>query len=369
MWVGASSFFMSKCDNPADMNTLFWADGSAQMGLGHLFRTALLASALKEHRDATSTLLTSSKDDVLSPFKNKFELIQKIPDNPSYEMLFQLLSTVVERTKVSLLITDRPHYPPDLCHHLKRFKARHIRPAIVAFGAADMPPNCVDMVIDANRDESEITGLKGSGTTALLGPRFAALAPPFAEARSRFVVRDSFERLIISMGGSDPNFATFTAYRAALRLKGLSIDVVLGPAFPEKNRCRLEAIVDAGRTSLHYGESQEKIAQLFARADACILSGGITMFEAAAVGLPVMVISQNEAQLRNAESLASRGAVVNAGLFSETSSQGLASTLSRWQSSRDARLALSTHAREAVDGNGIERICTRILQLLTAGSA
>jgi len=144
---------------------------------------------------------------------------------------------------------------------------------------------------------------------------------------------------------------------------------VLGPAFPEENRRRLEALVEADRTTLHYGESQKKIAELFDRADACIVSGGITMFEAAAVGLPVIVISQNEAQLRNAERLASRVAVVNAGLFSKTSVQNLASTLSAWQNSRDARLALSRLAREAVDGKGIERICARILQLLAANTS
>ncbi len=351
------------------MNTLFWADGSAQMGLGHLFRTALIASALKEHRDGVSTLFTSSQDDVLSPFKKKFDTIQRIPDKPSYEIIVPLLTTLIERTNISLVVIDRPQYPPDLCHHLKQSKTRHIRPAIVAFGAADMPPNCVDMVIDANRNESKISRFKGSSTTALLGPRFAALAPVFADARDRFVVRDSFERLIISMGGSDPSFATFTAYSAALSLKGLTIDVVLGPAFPEENRRRLEALVEADRTTLHYGESQKKIAELFDRADACIVSGGITMFEAAAVGLPVIVISQNEAQLRNAERLASRVAVVNAGLFSKTSVQNLASTLSAWQNSRDARLALSRLAREAVDGKGIERICARILQLLAANTS
>jgi len=346
------------------MNTLFWADGSAQMGLGHLFRTALIAGALKELCEGDSTLLTSSQDDVLAPFKKKFDSIQKLPDNPSYEIIVPLLSTLIEDANISLVVIDRPHYPPDLCHHLKQFKARHIKPAIVAFGAADMAPNCVDMIIDANQNESEMSRFKGSSTTALLGPRFAALAPVFADARDRFVVRDSLERLVISMGGSDPNFATFTAYSAALSLKRLTIDVALGPAFPEENRRRLEAIVDANRTTLHYGESQENIAELFARADACIVSGGITMFEAAAVGLPVLVISQNESQLRNAEHLAFRGAVVNAGLFLKTSAQNLASTLSAWQTSRDTRLELSRRAREAVDGKGIQLICARILQLL-----
>ena len=103
---------------------------------------------------------------------------------------------------------------------------------------------------------------------------------------------------------------------------------------------------------------------MFSGADGCIVSGGITMFEAAAVGLPAIVVSQNPPQLENARRLASYGAVVNAGLFSQASAEDIASILAGWQSSCDARAELSRRARQTVDAMGLERICAAILGLL-----
>ena len=345
------------------MNCLFWADGSAQIGLGHLFRTATLAHALNERRGASSILLTGAADEALSPVRDAFGSIQEMPQGLSHESAFHLAISVIERNDITLVIMDKPHYPAGLCDLLKRFKRKYHHPAFVAFGAAEMPPDCVDMVIDANRSRTDVGKFDGSITVALFGPQYAALAPDFAEARGRFSVRDSFERLVISMGGSDPSFAAFVAYKAALKADGLMIDIVLGPAFSDDNWRRLEPNIDETRTSTHRNVDHKELAELFAGADGCIVSGGITMFEAAAVGLPAIVISQNPPQLRNSTRLASHGAVVNAGLFSQTSAEDIASILGNWQSSRDVRAELSRRARETVDGKGTERICAAMLGL------
>ncbi len=346
------------------MNCLFWAEGSAEIGLGHLFRAAMLAHALKESRGASSILLTPAPDDAISPVRDAFDSIQEMHQGLSHESGFQLLIDLIQRNRTSLLIMDRPRYPAGLCDLLERFKRKQRRPAFVAFGAAEMPPNCVDTIIDANRDRADIARYQGSITVALFGPQFAAIAPDFATARERFSDRDRLERLVISMGGSDPNLVTLIAYQAAVRLEDLAIDIVLGPAFSEDNWRRLEPDIDKTRTVIHRNAGRGELAELFARADACIVSGGITMFEAAAVGLPTIVVSQNEPQLSNARRLASYRAVVNAGLFSETSAEDIASILASWQSSRDVRARLSRRASETVDGKGLERVCAGILGLL-----
>ena len=355
------------------MNCLIWADGSAQTGLGHIFRAATLAAALKESRGASSILLTGAADDGLLAIRDAFGSIEKLPQGLSHDSAFQQLVGLAERYDVPLVILDKPSYPTALCRLLKQFKGEHPRPAFVAFGAAQRrtigaPPGC-DMIIDANRNPRDAAAFDGSTTVALFGPEYAAVAPQFAEARSRFSLRDSFRRLVISMGGSDPSFATLIAYHAAARLQGSrfglpTIDIILGPAFSETDWECLKPKIDETRTSIHRNVSQKELADMFSSADGCIVSGGITMFEAAAVGLPAIVVSQNPPQLENARRLASYGAVVNAGLFSQASTEDVASILAGWQSSCDARAELSTRARQTVDGMGLERICAATLGLL-----
>ena len=364
-WAGASFLFLLKYDSLLlIMNCLFWAEGSAQIGLGHLFRAATLARALKERRGASSILLSGAADDALSPVRDAFDSMQEMHQGLSHESAFQLLVDLIQRNRTSLLIMDRPRYPDGLCHLLKQFEREHHHPAVVAFGAAEMPTDCVDMIIDANRDKADAGKFDGSITAALFGPQYAALAPDFAKARKRFSIRDSFERLVISMGGSDPNLVTLVAYQVAVRLEDLMIDIVLGPAFSDDNWRRLEPYIDETRTTIHRSVDHKELADIFSRADGCIVSGGITMFEAAAVGLPTIVISQNEPQLSNAMRLASHGAMIDAGLFSQTSAEDIASMLANWQSSRDLRIELSRRGSETVDGKGLERICAGILGLL-----
>ncbi|MBN2209717.1 MAG: hypothetical protein JW759_10540 [Candidatus Coatesbacteria bacterium] len=350
----------------AVVKCLIWADASAQIGLGHIFRASTLATALKGSRGASSILLTGAADEELLPIKDAFGSIRKVPPKSSLQAAFQQLVGSVERCNVPLVIIDKPSYPAALCRLLKRFKSEHPRPAFVAFGAAEAPPGCVDMIIDANRNPQDAAEFDGSTTVALFGPEYAALAPQFAEARSRFSVRDSLERLVISMGGSDPSFATLIAHQAAARLEGLMIDIVLGPAFSETYWERLRPKIDETRTCIHRNVSQKELGDMLASADGCIVSGGITMFEAAAVGLPAIVVSQNPPQLENARRLASYGAVVNAGLFSQASAEDITSILAGWQSSCGARAELSTRARQTVDAMGLERICAAMLGLLDA---
>jgi len=348
------------------MNCLIWAEGSAKTGLGHLSRCAMLARALRERCGACSVLLTGAPGEVLLPFRESFDSVQKTPPGSEPGSAFQMMIGLAKRNSITLIVMDKPEYPAAFCHLLKQFKIKHRHPAFVAFGAAEMPPNCVDMIIDANRDKSDAGKFDGSITLALFGPKYAALAPDFAKARKRFSVRDSFERLVISMGGSDPNFVTLIAYQVAVRLEGPMIDIVLGPAFSDDYWNRLEPDIDKTRTTIHRDIGHKELAELFARADGCIVSGGITMFDAAAVGLPTIIVSQNEPQLSNAKRLASHSAVVNAGLFSQTSAEDIASILADWQSSRDVRAELSRRASETVDGKGVERVCAAISHLLAS---
>lgn len=346
------------------MNYLFWADGSASIGLGHLSRQKLIAHALADRSDAAAVLVTCTTADVLRPFEKGFDEIQPAPTQSDTTQEIELVSRLLGRIGAAALIIDKPEYPTDLCGSLLHLKRTHRNLAVVAFDAAAMPPGCVDLIVDANQRPAEAQRFSGSGATALFGPDYAVVAPEFVEAREAFEIREQLDRIVISMGGSDPNFVTALAIEAALALGKAKADVVLGPAFSNDKLRRLKMMFDEPRAALHQQATQKELAELLMRADACIVSGGITMFEAAAVGLPTLVISQNPKQLLNVDHLAERGAVVNLGLFSEVLTERITAVLSTLGASSSVRARLSKAAVNTVDGNGIARIHSAILELL-----
>lgn len=346
------------------MNYLFWADGSPSIGLGHLSRQKMIARSLGERSDASTILLTGATAAVIAPFEVGFHSIQPVPPQFDTTKQIELVSDFSQKTDASILIIDKPEYPAGLCKGLFCLREACPKLAIAAFDAAAMPPGCVDLIIDANQRPAIGERFRGSVTRALLGPDYAVVEPAFVDARSQFQIRRRLERVLISMGGSDPNFVTSLALEAALTLERTRIDVVLGPSFAAESLLRLKAMLHDPRVAVHRDKTQQALASLMVASDACIISAGLTMFEVATVGIPALVISQNEKQVANAAHLAECGAVLNLGLFSDISAEVAAQALADWESSIDARAKLSEAAMNAVDGKGIDRIRSAILSLI-----
>ncbi|MBN1591643.1 MAG: hypothetical protein JW941_00175 [Candidatus Coatesbacteria bacterium] len=342
------------------MKCIFWVDGSAQIGLGHIYRAKTLADALRHRFNAHCSIATGADSGSLSPGRMSFERLHEIPAGGDIRRTFGAVLALLQKAGADLLIIDKPKYPPELFSELQRAREGRMAPAIAAFDAAYMPTGCVDVIIDANRDESEARRFKNSGTLALFGPAYAALATEFADSRGQLTLKDNLERITISMGGSDPNFISLMAYDAAKMMQHIEINIVMGAAAPETYIQELSSVVDKSRATIYRNLSRPELAHLFSNSDGCIVAGGVTMLEAAAVGLPLIVISQNPPQLENARILETRGAIVNAGLFSRISTQDILSILLKWEREPALRHDLSRKAINAVDGLGIDRICSAL---------
>ena len=347
------------------MKSLFWADGSAQIGLGHLARASMIARALNAFADINCILLTCSTDEALGArFRSAFQSVQRISSRADASQEINLLKRIIAPERSQLLVMDKPHYDSSLCDMLAQLRRTPNAPRIAAFDAAGIRPGCVDVIIDANCPAEDARRFDRTDTRALFGPDFAVVNAAFLEARDRFCVRDDMARIAVSMGGSDPNSVSAMALQAALEVENATIDIVIGPAFEARTVSRLFAAIIEGRVNIHRDVNHESLAAIFADADACIISGGITMFEVATIGVPGFVIAQNDPQLNNARHLSSYEAVVNLGLFSDTSVQSIAAALSTFGNSPIKRKKLSKAATEAVDGKGIDRICRALLGLM-----
>jgi len=344
------------------MKIFCWAEGSASTGLGHLARQSVLAGLAKRKAGLETTLLTPSEPRIVEPFTQNFDSILHIAaERQQAEKATVILDSLPGQLPAWLVI-DRPNYPKQIVETIARLKQGSPHLAIAAFDVAESwQAQWADLIVDANRRPSEASRFKDSKTIALFGPRYAVVAPEFLKARESFTPREHIETVVISMGGSDPNFLTRLALQACLMLQNLKIEAVLGPAFDSSRQEALQQMIGTQNVRLHRSSLHSQLASLLSNADVCIVSGGITMFEAACVGIPTLVIAQNEPQLLNARSMAEYGAIVNLGLFSKTTPDRIASVLDELIRSTGARLSLSRKAKATVDGRGGERILDAIL--------
>lgn len=215
-----------------------------------------------------------------------------------------------------------------------------------------------DLVVDANLTDETNPVKMPTPTRYLLGPEHAVLDPAVLAARKRRKRSGGVRRILVSCGGSDPAGVTVGVVRGLATFDSeVEVEIVLGPAFQHPKPLN-EALLAASRT-FTITEAPTDLPERMRSADLGILSGGITLFEAAHLGLPALVIAQHATQLRNLPPFEARGGIVNLGLAANEPYNNLKSQVRHVDDSD--RLAKMSEAQERyVDGKGLSRIVSAV---------
>lgn len=149
----------------------------------------------------------------------------------------------------------------------------------------------------------------------LLGPEYLLVRRRLRQARWRLRPRTGpVQRLLVAMGGSDALDLSRRLAKALLRIAvAASVQVIVGCDYrfvPE-----LAELVRDFRGGGQVVVQAPDLSEALAWADACICAGGLTKYEAAYLGVPAAVWSQNSGQNEETQQFAARGLAFDLGLF------------------------------------------------------
>lgn len=212
-----------------------------------------------------------------------------------------------------------------------------------------------DLVLNQNAHAREdFYPNRDASTRLLLGPRFAMLRREFTSRRRwNREIPAVARRVLVTMGGSDPDNVTERVVRAILAHPNLNVIVVVGGSNP--HLAQLRELV-AGARNVQLVENVLNMPDLMAKTDVAISGAGTTSLEMCFLGLPALLIVLADNQRPAAEELHLRGAAISLGEGAEIGPSTLSSHLTRLVSSQDGRKAMSERGRELVDGRGAERV-------------
>jgi UDP-2,4-diacetamido-2,4,6-trideoxy-beta-L-altropyranose hydrolase len=201
----------------------------------------------------------------------------------------------------------------------------------------------------------------------LLGPTYALLRPEFASTRrllSRaFTRRD--RRVLITLGGGD-TASLCSQIVSALNLVSWPLEVrcVFGMSNPLPPR--LSKDLAKSRHTIQILQNIRNMAEQMAWADLSINAGGSTCWELCCLGLPMIVLLTSPDQRFNGPALEKNGCALSLGEWNEeTGGEKLADSVKRLLGNPERRAAMSSRARELVDGQGAARVALS-LQTLSA---
>jgi spore coat polysaccharide biosynthesis predicted glycosyltransferase SpsG len=266
---------------------------------------------------------------------------------------------------LALLIIDDPS-PSAAAAWLR--VARRAGVPVVSIHDAGIAPLASDLAIDGSLGARRVAGLGRTAAACRLGPRYAILAPEVARREPR--ARAAAPTVLVGLGGGRQARAGLAIARCLRRnfdsnpaLSRVQLLLSLGWAAAVPSRGNgLPAgvkVLDPGRFARH-----------LAAASVAIVAGGVTLYEACALGTPTVALPVVAAQAPTVRRFARAGLIVaplarrtpalRDGRWAATIATAAAALLG----DAERRRTLARRGRQTIDGGGAARVAREIARLL-----
>ncbi|MBM7557279.1 spore coat polysaccharide biosynthesis predicted glycosyltransferase SpsG [Halanaerobacter jeridensis] len=177
---------------------------------------------------------------------------------------------------------------------------------------------------------------------------------------SRSNISNETNSILVTVGGSDKLNLTPKIIKSINQLnQELHLDVVICPSF--KNIDKIIKIVQKVDLEIALYFNVNKMSELMLNNDLAISAGGSTLYELAATGTPTITLLQAENQVKVAEAMEEKGAIINLGFGHMISKSKLKDNIEKVINDFALRKEMSQQGQKIVDGQGAERVANYIL--------
>jgi len=332
---------------------VFWTTGDVGIGFGHVRRCLSLAEALRTRDTATTFLLDAGESVVQYVRQHGFEAIVNsgLGGSP--------VRSVRQAGGTAVVVDSYTVPTADLRHLQMEFFVA----AIDDLADRELP---VDVVVNASpaRTRSDYRAL--SSTQYLLGPAYALLRHEFNGQLPHDRIREKVGRVLITVGGSDPNRLTLPLLQwCSTLLPGVTLDVILGPLFDDALKEEARSIAPAAT----YHHDPANMRGLMLQSDLAICGGGQTIYELVATGTPAVAISTALNQVVNLTAFERLGMLDWAGTTSDGRlGDRVSAAIERLAGDCNRRRRMSERGRSIVDGAGASRVASALVETFHAAN-
>ena len=338
---------------------------SHQRGMGHLFRALNLIRYLNQ--EGMDWLLLVNEDQAAERILRERDIPYLMVDLRDTQSDWERL--IIEKYQVTAWLNDRLDTTIATAQHVKETGIPLYTIDDMGEGAALADGNFASLVFE---DIDLIPGRK-----VYAGPDYLILNPEIETYRRQ---RTDLRKILVTLGGSDTYGVTTAVIAYLKRLTGADeeyrpgaetehrhargpqhpkVTVLLGPA--AVNRSEVEAAL-AG-TGFELISSVPSLIQSFAEYDLAITGGGVTCLEAAASGLPCVIIANELHEIPIGKYVEQIGGGIFAGYYRKMDLDCIKPLLSEKQSGMEQERIrnMSRNGMERVSLEGASRIC-RVIQ-------
>lgn len=333
---------------------VFIAEAGPAAGAGHLVRCSRIAREAMRRGWTAALILAAEGATVDAP-----------ADLPSVSCVAEVtaptVATALEERAADVVVLDvRPSARAPLATLARAWPrptwvhVAHERPA---------PPCFEDLIVVAGPTKLEAqsyTRPDWSTGRLVSGPEYLVLGAVGEPPPRAFGATD--RRVLVTMGASDPGGLTELAVDALDRIDAdLEVTVLFGRFMDSDRRARLRPRID--REGWRVLEDVADARKPMGATDLAVINGGLTRYEVAALGTPMVTVSLDDVQCRLNEHMATLGAGVHAGRKQEVTAAGLARIVRELLADPDRRGSISRRQRGLFAGHGEAQIVDLLRQV------
>ena len=316
---------------------LFVVSGYQEIGLGHVYNTLLLANDIVDH-------------EIIFLVDEKSQMAYDKISSKNYPVYKQASTNIIEDIKhlaPDIVINDKLDTDKSYIQALKEQGYKVINLEDLGQGA-----KLADLTINAIYPEDEVIQNHYFGYKYFVLRDEFILTPPSA-------IRENVTTVLLSFGGVDPNNYTekvLSAIYDECQERKIRIQVVTGFGYQQ-----LESI--ASFKGIEIYNNVQNISDYMRDADLIFTSAGRTTYEVASLGVPAIVLAQNERELTHFFANAEYG-FINLGLGTLVGHEKILETFIRIVDSKEQRQYISKLMSECDLVSGRNRVVSLIKQVI-----
>jgi UDP-2,4-diacetamido-2,4,6-trideoxy-beta-L-altropyranose hydrolase len=337
---------------------LIRADASVAIGTGHVMRCLALAQAWQDAGGAVTFAMAESTPAIEDRLRREGAGLVRIDGIPGSHADGEQLIALARTLGPAWLVVDGYEFGPDYQRTLQHERFR----VLLIDDLGRSGHYAADVVLNQNLSAQKyFYEDRETRTRLLLGTKYALLRREFVAALAPREVPSIARKLLVSLGGSDPDNATCRVMEALEQVAVADLQVVVVAGGSNPHLASLAEAVAKSSHSCRMLNNVTNMQELISWADLAISAAGGACWEYCALGLPAALVAVAENQVANAEALHAAGTarLLAGGL--QFSIEDMARTVARLANSPEERQALSQTARSLVDGEGAARTVAVLL--------
>ncbi len=285
---------------------IFRTVGKMQLGMGHVYRCLTLAYKLTGHE--ILFVADSGSDLGISRIREANFPIRSVKDEAEFE---QLLKEEQPDILINDILDTTEEYMTMVIKYCKR---------VINFEDVGSGAKYADAVINALYEKGDKLH------NEYYGSKYFCIRDEFLEEHPR-EFSETVENILVIFGGADPSDLTGRLYDICKVLHdkhpSVKFHFLLGFAYPHKDR-----IVTDEEHQIYVHSDVKRVSSYMNKMDLAITSQGRTVYELASMGVPSIVLAQNEREAEHVFAGIQNG-FINLGIGSKQDALTIISTI-RW---------------------------------------